>query len=92
MVKGWSVRQEKVIYGSMSALTRTYIMNGKNIGGILKNPYTDKYEVTASDFINHTIIEKEFVKFSDAKQFLMNYQMSQIKKGINEERKKIMVM
>lgn len=63
-------RLEKVMWGSLWATRRTYISNGKLLGTITKNPYTEKYEALKSDFKKRAYIPKEFEKLSNAKSFI----------------------
>ena len=72
-IKGWNRRMEKVRYGDMWVNQYTYKINDSVIGIVTKNPYTDKYETRASDFINHKYILDNFDKLSEARQFISDY-------------------
>jgi len=88
------VRTEKIRGPyDMWVIRRTYVLNGRQIGTITKNPISNKYEVVASDFENSTYVNGgEFDKLNDAKQFIIDYQMIVIKRAIKSERDKIMRM
>ena len=65
-----NVRTEKINSGGFWILKRTYKQGDKVIGIITKNPYTNKYEVQRSDFINHKMMYSEYKTFSKAKMYL----------------------
>jgi len=59
-------RTEKVRYGDMGVTKRFYKIGDRVIGEIIKNPYTDKFEVLIFDFKNHKYINAETKILSQA--------------------------
>lgn len=63
-------RLEKVQYGSIWAIRRVYKSDGKVIGTIVRNPHTEMYEITKSDFKNRRYITAEKKTLKEAREFL----------------------
>jgi len=78
-IKGWKRRTEKIMYGNLWTIKRTYKINNSVIGEIVKNPFTDKYEARASDFINRRYITSSFDKLSKARNFILSYAIKYMK-------------
>ena len=83
-IKGWSRRIDKVLYGSVWANRFTYKIKNNVIGIVTKNPFTNKYEVLASDFINYKYIKDGFNKLKDARNFILEYKKIYMRSYINQ--------
>jgi len=59
-------RTEKVMYGSLWTKNRVYKDGKKVMGTILKNPFTDKYELIKSNFKKKKYESSEHSKLKDA--------------------------